>query len=57
MSQEGSNNGRSIERMPAQAVEVEQEVLGAMFIDQSAIGSSIEVLDESCCYDARHGKI
>lgn len=57
MSQEGSNNGRSIERMPPQAVEVEQAVLGAMFIDQSAIGRSIEVLDESCFYDARHGKI
>ena len=57
MSQAGANNGQSIERMPPQAVEVEQAVLGAMFIDQSAIGRSIEILDESCFYDARHAKI
>ena len=57
MSQGQPNNGQSVTRMPPQAVEVEQAVLGAMFIDQAAIGRSIEVLDETCFYDARHAKI
>ena len=38
MSQARLDNSQSVERMPPQAVEVEQAVLGAMFIDQSAIG-------------------
>ncbi len=57
MSQARPNNGQSVERMPPQAVEVEQAVLGAMFIDQGAIGRALEVLDEGCFYDTRHARI
>jgi replicative DNA helicase len=46
-----------LERLPPQALEVEQAVLGAMLIDQRAIGRAIELLDETCFYDARHARI
>ncbi len=46
-------------RMPPQAVEVEQAVLGAMMLEQRAIGRAIEILDknEGCFYHAPHGRI
>ena len=43
--------------MPPQAVEIEQAVLGAMFIDQAAIGRALEILSEDCFYHAPHGLI
>ena len=43
--------------MPPQAVEVEQAVLGAMMIEQRAIGRAFEFLDESCFYHAPHAQI
>ena len=46
-----------IDRMPPQAVEVEQAVLGAMMIDSRAIGRAFEILDESCFYHAANGLI
>jgi hypothetical protein len=46
-----------IERMPPQAVEVEQAVLGAMMIDQKAIGRTLETLDGECWYDHSHALI
>lgn len=57
MTQARPGNGQGIERMPPQAVEVEQAVLGAMIIDQRAIGRAIETLDESCFYHAPNGTI
>lgn len=57
MSEPGGGNGQSLERMPPQAVDVEQAVLGAMLIDQRAIGRAIEMLDESCFYYAPHAII
>lgn len=48
---------RSLDRLPPQAVEVEQAVLGAMLIDQRAVGRAIETLDEGVFYHAAHGKI
>ena len=57
MTQSRPGNGQGIERMPPQAVEVEQAVLGAMIIDQRAIGRAIETLDESCFYHAPNGTI
>ena len=50
-------DSQRIERMPPQAVEVEQAVLGAMMIEQRAIGRAFEFLDESCFYHAPHAKI
>ena len=44
-------------RMPPQAVEVEQAVLGAMMLEQRAIVRAIEILDESCFYHAPHSRI
>ena len=57
MSQEPPHNGQRVDRMPPQAIEVERSVLGAMFLDVKAIGRAIELLDEGCFYDHRHGKI
>ena len=44
-------------RMPPQAVEVEQAVLGAMMLEQRAIVRAVETLDESCFYHAPHSRI
>ena len=52
-----STDSQRIERMPPQAVEVEQAVLGAMMIEQRAIGRAFEFLDESCFYHAPHAQI
>ncbi len=45
------------ERLPPQAVEVEQAVLGAMLVDHRAIGRAIESLDEGCFYHRPHALI
>jgi replicative DNA helicase len=45
------------ERLPPQAVEVEQAVLGAMLVDHRAIGRAIEFLDEGCFYHRPHALI
>jgi len=45
------------ERVPPQAQEVEQAVLGAMLLDREAIGKAIELLDETCFYNPAHQKI
>lgn len=57
MMQARPGNGQGIERMPPQAVDVEQAVLGAMLIDQRAIGRAIELLDEDCFYHTPHGTV
>ena len=44
-------------RMPPQAVEIEQAVLGAMMLEQRAIVRAVETLDESCFYHATHSRI
>ncbi len=54
---QGPADSQRLERMPPQAVEVEQAVLGAMMIDQRAIGRGFEYLDESCFYHAPHSQI
>ena len=48
---------QDLRRMPPQAVEVEQAVLGAMMLEQRAIVRAIEILDESCFYHASHSRI
>ena len=57
MTQGRPANGRSLDRMPPQAVDVEQAVIGAMLIDQRAVGRAIEILDEGSFYHSPHGKI
>jgi len=52
-----NNRGSAIERMPPQAVEVEQAVLGAMMIDSQAIGRALEILDESSFYHTANGVV
>ena len=45
------------ERTPPQAIEIEQAVLGAMMLEQRAVGHAIEILDPSCFYNASHSRI
>ncbi len=45
------------ERTPPQAIEIEQAVLGAMMLEQCAIGHAIEILDPSCFYNTSHSRI
>ena len=45
------------DKMPPQAVEVEQAILGAMLLDREAIGKAVEILDEGCFYRDAHSKI
>ncbi len=44
-------------RMPPQAVEVEQSVLGAMLLETEAIARAVEVLPQHSFYDSRHRKV
>jgi replicative DNA helicase len=57
MNQPKSDSGA--DKLPPQAVEVEQAVLGAMLIDNRAVGRAIEVLgtDGSAFYHDPHGRI
>ena len=43
--------------MPPQAIDIEQAVLGAMMLEQRAVGHASEILDPSCFYDASHSRI
>ncbi len=45
------------EKVPPQAVEVEQAVLGAMLLDKEAIGKALEIIDKDCFYRDDHQKI
>lgn len=45
------------ERVPPQAIEVEQSVLGAMLLDREAIGLAVENIDENCFYKPAYAKI
>ncbi|MCY3787590.1 MAG: intein-containing replicative DNA helicase, partial [Gemmatimonadetes bacterium] len=51
------NGGQDLGRMPPQAVEVEQAVLGAMMLEQRPIVRAVEILDESCFSHAPHRRI
>jgi replicative DNA helicase len=54
----GAPADRSVlDRMPPQAVEVEQAVLGAMLIDGRAVGRAVELLEEEAFYHRPHGRI
>ena len=44
-------------KLPPQAVDVEQAVLGAMLIEREAIPKAIEILPADSFYDPRHEKI
>lgn len=44
-------------RIPPQNTEAEKSVLGAMLIDEEAIGAAIEILDETWFYEEAHRKI
>ena len=57
MNQGRPENGRGLDRLPPQAVDVEQAVIGAMLIDQRAVGRAIEILDEGCFYHNPHARI
>jgi len=44
-------------KIPPQNIEAEQSVLGAMLIDDEAIGSALEILEASWFYEDAHRKI
>ncbi|MCY3739269.1 MAG: replicative DNA helicase [Gemmatimonadaceae bacterium] len=54
---EGQPQGQRLDRMPPQAVEVEQAVLGAMLIEPRAVGRAIELLEEEVFYHGPHARI
>jgi replicative DNA helicase len=45
------------DRTPPQAIEAEQAVLGSMLLEEEAVASVLEILDESCFYLSQHRKI
>ena len=47
----------SPERIPPQAIEVEQAVLGAMLLEKEGIGKALEIIDKDCFYRDDHQKI
>lgn len=59
MNQGRPEQNQGPERLPPQAVEVEQAVLGAMLIDGRAVGRALEILgpDGTCFYHDPHGRI
>ncbi len=44
-------------KVPPQNAEAEQSVLGAMLIDENAIGTGVEILDDECFYEEAHRRI
>ena len=54
---QGPIDNQHLERMPPQAIEIEQAVLGAMMLEQHAIVHAIEILDSSCFYNTSHSDI
>ena len=54
---QGPIDNQCLERTPPQAIEIEQAVLGAMMLEQRAVGHAIEILDPSCFYNASHSRI
>ncbi|MCB9747602.1 MAG: replicative DNA helicase [Candidatus Omnitrophica bacterium] len=44
-------------KIPPQNLDAEKSVLGSMLIDEEAIGTAIEILDESFFYEETHRKI
>ena len=45
------------EHTPPQAIEIEQAVLGAMMLEQHAVGHASEILDSSCFHNTSHSQI
>ena len=54
---QGPIDNQCLERMPPQAIEIEQVVLGAMMLEERAVSHAIEILDPSCFYNASHSLI
>ena len=54
---QGPIDNQHLERMPPQAIEIEQAVLGAMMLEQRAIVHAVEILDPSCFYNTTHSQI
>ena len=44
-------------RVPPQAVDIEQAVLGAILLERDALPQTVEILSENSFYDGRHRKI
>ena len=44
-------------RIPPQALDIEQVVLGAMMLESRAINDTIDILSEKTFYDVRHQQI
>ena len=44
-------------RVPPQAVDIEEQILGAMLLDKEAISKALEVLDDEAFYSERNRKV
>ncbi len=53
----GVANSNPDTKVAPQNIEAEKSVLGSMIIDQEAIGSAVEILDQDSFYDPAHRKI
>ena len=54
---QGPIDNQHLERMPPQAIEIEQAVLGAMMLEQCAVVHALDILDPDCFYNAEHSRI
>ena len=43
-----------IGKLPPQAIEIEQVVLGAMMLEKSAIDDCVEIINQNSFYDPKH---
>ncbi|MGI9174983.1 MAG: replicative DNA helicase [Rhodothermales bacterium] len=53
----GNGDQGGVGRVPPQATDVEQSVLGAMLIEREAIPKAVEILNDEAFYDAKHQKV
>jgi replicative DNA helicase len=52
-----SERGAAEGRIPPQAVDIEEQVLGAMLLEKEAIAKVIEVLDEDAFHSEKNRRI
>ena len=43
-----------IGKLPPQAIEIEQVVLGAMMLEKNAVNDTIDILNQNSFYDPKH---
>lgn len=54
LSKSPANTGNDFGRVPPQAVDLEQAVLGAMMLERNAVTDAIDILQKESFYDPKH---